>query len=234
VLAPFFVISFVIRNALAVTSITNERDGQALDLLLATDLTPAEFVFGKFLGVIWSTRETLILPLVSIGLLWWWRGINSESAILLTVGFLTVDAFITMLGLHLGMTYSSSRAAVGLSLGTVFFLFLGVITCIAMMISFSGSFQTQLAPFLAFILGGSVGLFYALGLRNPSSAILLASLLLPWMTFNAITSFLLDRPLSAFLVVVGSYGFATAALMVPAISEFDIAMGRTRMAADAE
>lgn len=230
ILAPFLVISLVIRNALAVTSITNERDGQALDLLLATDLTPTEFVLGKLFGVVWVARETLVMPLAAVGFLWWWQAVSTESAILLILGLLSVDLFITVLGLHIGMTYASSRAAIGLSLGTVFFLFLGVVTCIAMMISFSGSFQTQLAPFLAFILGGSVGLFYALGSRNPSTAILVASLLLPWMTFNAITSFLLGRTLSAFSVVFGSYGFATAALLVPAISEFDIAMGRTRVA----
>src|SRR6185436_19514367 len=39
-LAPFFLVSLVIVNALAVTSITNERDGGSLDLLLVTDLTP--------------------------------------------------------------------------------------------------------------------------------------------------------------------------------------------------
>ncbi|GIW93827.1 MAG: hypothetical protein KatS3mg110_1868 [Pirellulaceae bacterium] len=228
VLAPFFLISLVVRNALAVTAITNERDGQSLDLLLATDLTPQEFVLGKLFGVMWVTRETLLLPLVAIGYLWWRGGVDVEGAVFLAVGWIVLDLFATMLGLHIGMTYASSRAAIGLSLGTVFFLFLGVVTCMAMMISFSGSFQSQLAPFLAFILGGSVGLYYALGFRNPSTAILVASLLLPWMTFHAITSFLLGRSLSAFTVTCGTYGFATAALLVPAISEFDIAMGRTR------
>ncbi|MCH7728861.1 MAG: ABC transporter permease, partial [Planctomycetes bacterium] len=38
-------------TALAVTSVTNERDGQALDLLLVSDLSSKEFVFGKLGGV---------------------------------------------------------------------------------------------------------------------------------------------------------------------------------------
>ena len=46
-LAPLFLVSLIIINALAVNSITNERDGQALDLLLVTDISPAEFVFGR-------------------------------------------------------------------------------------------------------------------------------------------------------------------------------------------
>jgi len=33
-----------------------------------------------------------------------------------------------------------------------------------------------------------------------------------------------------FLVTIGSYGFTTAALMIPALYEFDFAMGRTTVA----
>ena len=98
------------------------------------------------------------------------------------------------------MNYANSKTAIGVSLGSVFFLFLGVVTLILFMISFSGSFQTQLAPFLAFIVGGSVGLFVTLGIRNASSAIGWASLLLPFATFFAITNFLVDHVAAAFLV----------------------------------
>jgi hypothetical protein len=127
------------------------------------------------------------------------------------------------------MNYASSRSAIGISLGTVFFLFVGVVTCLIIMVSFSGSFQVQYAPFLAFILGGSIGLYVALGIRNPSSAILCASALLPIATFFALVSFVLgNRELSICLVVSGTYGFAIAAMLVPAIGEFDFAMGRTK------
>jgi len=228
VLAPFFLVSLVIVNALAVTSITNERDGQALDLLLVSDLTPREFVLGKLMGVGWVTKEMIVLPLALAAQVWWRGAIGAESFAFLGIGLVTMDVFVGMLGVHCGMTYANSRTAIGVSLGTVFFLFLGVVTCMAMMVSFSGSFQTQLAPFLAFILGGSVGLFFALGARNPSAAILSASLLLPWATFNAITSFLLGHTFSVFFVATATYAFTTAALMVPAIGEFDIAMGRTK------
>jgi hypothetical protein len=131
------------------------------------------------------------------------------------------------------MTYANSRSAIGVSMGTVFFLFLGVVTCMILMISFSGSFQNQLAPFLAFILGGGVGLYVSLGIRNPSPAIGLASLLLPFATFFAITSFLLrNQELTVFLVTSVAYGFTTASMLVPAVYEFDIAMGRTKTAGD--
>ena len=37
-----------------------------------------------------------------------------------------------------------------------------------------------------------------------------------------------DRELTIFLVLASTYGFTTAAMLVPAIAEFDIAMGRTK------
>ena len=110
----------------------------------------------------------------------------------------------------------------------VFFLFLGVVTCIMIMISFSGSFEQQLAPFLAFILGGSIGLYVALGFRNPSPAIFWSTLLLPFATFHAITSFFIEHHLTSVAVITIIYGFTTLAMLMPAIGEFDVAMGRTK------
>jgi ABC-type transport system involved in multi-copper enzyme maturation permease subunit len=227
-LAPFFLVSMVIINALAVNSITNERDGQALDLLLVTDISPFEFVTGKMWGGMWIAREMIALPLVLCVYTWIQGGMMFESLVFISLGLLVITVFVSMLGIHCGMIYSQSRTAITISMGAVFFLFLGVITCIMVMISFSGSFQQQLAPFLAFILGGSVGLYVSLGIRNPSQAILWSTLLLPFATFYAITSFLIHQPMSAFLVIVAVYGFTTAAMMIPAIGEFDIAMGRTK------
>src|SRR5258705_89524 len=205
--AMFFLISLVIVNALAVTSITNERDGGSLDLLLVTDLTPKEFLFGKMLGVAYVTWEMLAAPLVLCIALFFAGALTFENLVYLVIGLGVMDVFVITLGVHSGMNYANSKTAIGVSLGSVFFLFLGVVTLILFMISFSGSFQTQLAPFLAFIVGGSVGLFVALGIRNASSAIGWASLLLPFATFFAITNFLVDHVAAAFLVTAATYGF---------------------------
>ncbi len=226
-LGPFFLLSLVIVNALAVTSITNERDGLALDLLLATDISSKEFVFGKLLGVFWVTKLMVLAPVLLCLGLWCAGGIGRENLCYVIGGLMVLNVFVATLGVHCGMTYANSRTAIGVSLGTVFFLFLGVVTCILMIISFSGSFQGQLAPFLAFILGGGVGLYVSLGARNPSSAIGVASILVPFATFYAITSFVLEYTLSVFLVTLAAYGFTTAALLIPAVYEFDVEMGRT-------
>ena len=101
-----------------------------------------------------------------------------------------------------------------------------------MMISFSGSFQSQLTPFLAFIVGGGVGLYVALGYRNPSAAMALATGSLPLAMFFAITSLLLGKPLSVFFVITLIYGFTTLAMLMPALGEYNIAMGRVKTAED--
>lgn len=227
VLIPLFLLSLVLVNALAVTALTNERDGRSLDLLLVTDLSPQEFVFGKLGGVFYNTKEMILAPLLFGAALWWQGALGLENLIYLSLGLLTLFSFVAMLGLHAGMSYENSQSAIATSLGTVFFLFLGVATCIRVMVAFSGSFEVQLQPFLAFMVGGGVGLFLALGVRNPSTAILIASLLCPFATFYAITSFLLGQPLTVFLVTTAMYGFATLAMLIPAVYEFDLATGRT-------
>ncbi|MCC7083830.1 MAG: hypothetical protein IT427_02355 [Pirellulales bacterium] len=224
---PLFVLSLVLVNALAVTSITTERDLGALDLLLVTDITPAEFITGKLGGVFYVTKEFVLLPLALCGYLWWSGGLSVEELIYLVIGLGIMNLFVATLGIHTGLAYENSRNAVGVSLGTVFFLFVGVATCMKIMSSFSGSFQWQLAPFFAMLIGGSAGLYVALGSRNPSPAIGLASMILPALTFISITNFLLGQTLGVFTWIAITYGFTTAAMLVPAISEFDVATGRT-------
>ena len=233
-LAPFFLVSLVIVNALAVNSITNERDGLSLDLLLVTDLSPKEFLFGKLFGVLYVAREMVLLPMVLCILAWFKGAFSLEILIFLLVGLGVMNIFVATLGIHCGMNYANSRQAIGVSLGTVFFLFLGIVTCMVMMISFSGSFQSQLTPFLAFIVGGAIGLYIALGYRLRSSAMALACGFLPLAMFFAITSLILGRSMSVFFVIVVIYGFTTFAMLMPALGEYNIAMGGRAKAAEDE
>ena len=223
-LVPFFLLSFVLVNALAVSSITNERDNHCLDLLLATDLSPKEFLFGKMGGVCWVTKEMLVLPMLLIFYLWFEGQINTENLGFLTLGTIVLNLFGIVLGIHCGIHYANSRSAMLISLSLMFFLFLGISTCIYMLVSFHASFQSQLTPFLAFILGGGVGIYIALGGRSPSAALSIASLLLPFATFYAITSFLIGHNLPVFLIVSTAYGFASIAMLIPAMSEYNFAM----------
>jgi hypothetical protein len=226
-LIALLVVSLILLNAAAVTSLTNERDAKALDLLLVTDLSPKEIVFGKLGGAFFNAKEMVLFPLLLFGYLWYANWLDTEPFLFLCIGWCVMAAFTAMLGLHAGITYANSRTAIATSLGTLMFLFLGVATCMRIMLAFSSSFEYQLTSFLGFIAGGSVGLYVALGWRNPSRAISWAALVAPFATFYVITSYLLGKYDSAFLVTCATYGFATAAMLVPAISEFDIALGRT-------
>ena len=224
---PLVLLSLVLVNAQAVTSLTSERDVRALDLLLVTDLTPKEIVYGKLGGVFYNTKEMVLLPmLLCVGPV---AGRPAEPGKLaLSVGRTRRALRLRRhVGLHAGMIYANSGVAVATSLGTIFFLFVGVAVCMRIMMAFSGSFQAQFLPFFAFMVFGGVGLYVVLGVRNPSTAIGMASFLCPFATFYAITSYLLGATLAVFLVTVAAYGFTTAAMLVPAIYEFDVATGRT-------
>ena len=198
-----------------------------MDLLLVTDLTPKEIVFGKLGGIFYNTKEMVLLPLALCGCLWFWRAISLENVSYLLGGLAVLYLFVAVLGVHAGINYISSRTAIATSLGTVFFLFLGVALCMRMMEAFSGSFQAQLQPFLAFMLGGGVGLYVALGARIPPrpSAWRLSFAPSPPSTRSPVSAWTTRS--AVFLVMVAAYGFTTAAMLVPAIYEFDVATGRT-------
>jgi hypothetical protein len=227
VLVPLFLLSLTLLNAQTVTSLTTERDLGAIDLLLVTDLTAKEFVFGKLGGALYNAKEMIALPLLLCVYLWWTEYLSFENLLYVNGGLIVLYAFSAMLGVHAGISYFNSRNAIGVSLGTIFFLFLGIATCIRIMVAFSGEFNLQLTPFIAFMLGGGAGLYITLGTRNPSRAIGMASLLCPIATFYAIASVWLGDTLGPFIVIAGMYGFTTAAMLVPAIFEFDVATGRT-------
>ena len=224
---PMALASLLAVAAMAVTSITTERDRGALDVLLVTDLEPAEFVWGKLLGVLTAAREIVLLPLVLCGALAAARITTIENAVYMALGLATLIFFAAVLGLYAGLSHTASRRAIAVALGTVAFLFVGVATAMRIMVAFGSSFELQLAPFLAVIVGGAIGLYAALSARNPSPAIGWASALLPALTFVAITGFLQGNALQVFLVAAAAYGFATLAMLVPAIGAFDLLTGRT-------
>jgi ABC-type transport system involved in multi-copper enzyme maturation permease subunit len=225
-LITLMVVGLILLNALAVTSLTNERDSGALDLLLVTDLSPKEIVFGKLGGAFYNAKEMILLPIALCMYLWFVGQLSTENLGFLLGGQFVMTAFAAMLGLHAGITYANSRTAIATSLGTLLFLFLGIAACMRIMLAFSHSFDFQLVAFLGFIAGGSVAMYVALGWRNPSAAIALASGLTPLLTFIVITHSLLHNFGAVFLISALTYGFVTWAMLVPAIDVFDIATAR--------
>jgi ABC-type transport system involved in multi-copper enzyme maturation permease subunit len=222
-------VALLLVNAQAVTALTTERDSKTLELLLVTDITAREFIYGKIGGVLYNMREAIFLPLAGLvwlatqGLLTW------ENFIYVSLGFLVLVCFAAMLGLHSGLSFENSRSAIANSLGTMFFLFLGVFICMMLIIEARSSFLQQMTSFLVFILGGSMGLWASLTHRNPSSALTSCAFALPFATFYSITGFLLGDNQGPWLMMSAAYGFTVAAMLIPAVSEFDVALGRTTL-----
>jgi len=220
-------LSLLLINAQAVTSLTSERDGQTLELLLVTDVTAAEFIYGKLGGVVYNTRELILVPLVLVGIQLWQGGVGWEQFAYLLVGFAVLIVFAAMLGLHSGLSYESSRGAIANSLGTMFFLFIGIFVFLLLLVETRDTFGVQLVSFFVFIGLGGIGLWASLTHKNPSMALTIASGVLPFLTFWCITEFLRGGTLGVCLVMAGTYGFTVLAMLIPAVSAFDVALGRT-------
>ncbi|GIW88829.1 MAG: hypothetical protein KatS3mg108_3153 [Isosphaeraceae bacterium] len=221
------ILSLMIINAQGVTALTSERDSGALDLLLVTELTPAQFIFGKLYGALYNCKEMVILPVAWVVVMAAMRLMSVENAVLAIVGFLLLCHFAAMLGLHAAITYVNSRTAVAHSLGTLFFLMAGIGVCAFLIILSDREFGRQLLSFMIFIGAGSVALFVSLGARNPSQAIALVSILTPFWTFYCVIALINGEFMGAFLFGSALYGFFLLAMLVPAVSDFDIALGRT-------
>jgi ABC-2 family transporter protein len=221
------ILSLILINAQGVTALTSERDTGALDLLLVTELSPKEFIYGKLYGALYNSKEMIALPVLTAIVMAGLGMLSGENLVLFLIDFLLLCHFAAMLGLHAAITYTSSRTAVANSLGTIFFLMLGILLCSFLIVLSNGEFGRQLLSFMIFIGAGSVALFGSMGAKNPSNAIALVAILTPFWTFYCIISLVNGDMMAAFLVSVGIYGFALMAMLVPAVGDFDIALGRT-------
>jgi ABC-type Na+ efflux pump permease subunit len=247
-LAPVCVLSLLLVAAQAATSITSERDSGALDLLLVTDLTPKEFIFGKLGGVLYNTKE-YILPPVVLAVVYACFGalatppaghpelavpMNVTAAFCVVGGLLALTAFAKVLGLHVALRTQNSATAVVHTLGTIFFLSLGTLFCIALIVV-SGRFEYQWLSFLFFIGAAIGGLWWVLNGTRPSGALTWASWFCPLAVLYAVMNVVVAKPgsqesgdpLAPFVVITAAFGFTIAAMLVPLLSEFDVALGRT-------
>jgi hypothetical protein len=247
-LVPVAILSLLLISAQAVTAITGERDSGALDLLLVTDLTPKEFIFGKLGGIVYNAKEFLLPPLIlavvyaSYGLLASPPRLhpelrfanNLEAAICVLGGALIVLAFTVVLGVHVALRTEKSRLAIIYTLGTVFFLSVGTLVCIYLIL-INGRFEAQWSSFVLFMVASVGGLWWVLNAERPSTALIIASWACPFAVLYSVMNILVGKPGSTesadpfipFLAIALAFGFTIIAMMVPLLSEFDVALGRT-------
>ncbi len=230
------VISLLLINAQSVTSISTERDSNTLDILLATDISAKEFMTGKITGAVWNAREMFLAP---VALIIWMMvngnatGLTAENLFYVVATYVVLGLFSVMLGLHSGLTYENSRSAIGNSLGTMFFLFIGMFVFMLLLVEARSTFMVQLQSFIVFIGMGGIGLYVSLTHKNPSSALSITAVSLPFLSFYAITEFLLGGSLGVCLAICAAYGFGVVAMLIPSITNFDVALGKTTNDIDA-
>jgi hypothetical protein len=103
------------------------------------------------------------------------------------------------------------------------------------LILINGRFEYQWTSFILFIAAGIGGLWWVLSGDRPSTALTVASWCCPLAMFYTVTNILVAKPgseestdpLVPFIVATGAFGFTLAAMLVPLLSEFDVALGRT-------
>jgi hypothetical protein len=254
-LVPIAVLSLLLVSAQAATSVTSERDGGTLDILLVTDISPNEFIFGKLFGVVYNCKEFIIPPL-ALAVFYALRGVlarppadagPAEAAEanfmpLATVlgALLVMFAFVVVLGVHVSLRISNSRLAIANTLGTIFFLCVGTLISIYLIVVNGGSFANQWFSFIAFLVLGIGGLWYVLTADRPSTALTIASIICPLAMFYCVVTVLIAKPgtdesadpLLPFLFICGSFGWTIAAMLIPLVHEFDVALGRTTLLAE--
>ena len=220
------IISLLLINAQAVSAVTSERDLNSIDLLLATDVTPKEFIYGKLFGIAHNAREMILAPLALLLICGFQGLISPLGAVYSALTFCVFVVFVSVLGIHAALRHGSTQKALANSLGTVFLLFVGILICL-FLILWSGRFEAQWSSFILFIVIGSIGLWVSLSANAPSNAIGLTAAIAPFATFYCVIAFRVGDRTAPFLVGSGTYLFAVMALLVPLVSEFDIATGRT-------
>jgi len=305
-LLPVCILSLLLVSVQAVTAITSERDIRALDLLLVTDLSPNEFIFGKLWGILYNTKEYLLPPIILVAAYAWfgflatprnfnpglyaeqqlhpatakddaldfgglrrqavltrtagphmqpiqqdpearqaaealaadvesaWVSKSIEAFLFLVAGTVVLLAFAIVLGVHVALRNENTRVAIINALATVFFLSVGTMVCIYLIL-INGRFEYQWPSFILFIAAGIGGLWWVLSGDRPSTALTVASWCCPLAMFYTVTNILVAKPgseestdpLVPFIVAAGAFGFTVAAMVIPLLSEFDVALGRT-------
>ncbi len=145
------------------------------------------------------------------------------------LGAVLLYLFVTSLGIHIGIHYIAGRTATLVSLGTVFFLCVGVAICMVIMVSFRGAFHTAVGSVSGDDSRRWCCVVCCFGKSQSIVSDFCVIVSVAVVTFYAITQFLLQRDHSfVLLAILAGYGFTMAAMFVPVISEFEVSLDRDR------
>ena len=95
---------------------------------------------------------------------------NATALVCVLLGAAVVLAFATVLGVHVALRTANSQLAIIHALSTIFFLTVGTLICIALIL-INGQFEYQWGSFVFFLIAGVGGLWYVLSADRPSAAL---------------------------------------------------------------
>jgi len=168
-----FVMLIVIMPALTAGSISGERERQTLDLMLTTDMTPAEIVLGKLM----SSLSTMLLLIISsfpmIALVFVYGGVTLKDIGMLLMCYVAAAVFIGSLGTCCSALFRKTTVSTVVSYGLMVAVVIGTFGLNQFAYSLS---QMHADSYLAAVgqtaeQGSSGGLIYLL-LMNPTSTFL--------------------------------------------------------------
>ena len=159
---------------------------------------------------------------------------NVVSLVCIAGAALVLLTFAMVLGIHVALRTQISRLAFTNALSKIFFLSAGTLLCIALIL-INRRFEYQWGSFVFFLVAGIGGLWWVLNGERPAPALLVASIVCPLSVLYSVMNILVAKPgseesadpLVPFVVLALSFGFAVVAMLIPLLSEFDVALGRT-------
>src|SRR5262249_61219292 len=98
-----------------------------------------------------------------------------------------------VLGIHVALRNSNSQVAILNALSTIFFLTVGTLVCIALIL-INRRFEYQWGSFVFFLIAGVGGLWWVLSGDRPSAALSWASWACPLAVLYAVMNVLVGQP----------------------------------------
>lgn len=123
-LIEFFMLFFIM-PALTAGSISGEREKQTLNLMLSTQMTPAQIVMGKLLSSMFHMALLIASSFPVISLVFVYGGIRLRDLAVLLLLYLSVALLSASFGLCFSACFKRSTAATAVSYGFLVFLLLG-------------------------------------------------------------------------------------------------------------
>ncbi len=110
----------------------------------------------------------------------------------------------------------------------------GTLTAIYVIVINGGSFANQWVSFIAFLVLGIGGLWWVL----TGQRLTVGSVVCPLAMFYCVTNILIAKPgteesadpIVPFVALAAAFGFTVYAMLLPLVTEFDVALGRTTAA----